>query len=589
MRTSVEESSSSGSSSKEEGSSNNNNDDGPSWQQVANNDGSFLISVGEVVVSGRHVVESSSILHLNESSIEVFTSSIQEHAVLSILLSLVLVVVVFSQELSIGLALGWVVDWLIEHSHSLSSLGAGEERSVSVQPLVRGGLRVGRRNDLNNVGSISSGSSFSSISVGILITTNPLEVNVVVLVDGKVSGNKVVFSGRVGLDDVSSLSSNVQVVDTSLIRDIIGSRLDEEDMRSILEGSSVLGSIDSKLHGLSINGDNGILLDRRRSSIGRGVSEFTRGRIVNIGSRDIVSHSKDASVALLGDLGDSPIVRSSVSDSRSSISKVVLSGPGSLDAIGGSLTVGLNRLPVISSSLASSLVVLLSRASILLSAFVLVLNIEGLLLVGIAVVSSLSQDGNINPRGGMPIGIVISLFGTLESVSVSVVVLSGEDGGSSSSVEVAFLLSVSNEETKVSGSSLASLVELQRLVHSESVIVSSLLLNRGKIGLDSIGGASVSDVSRGIVSVVSSAHVLDNEVAVHSGISTTVLVGPLNGEERTFIKIHFRSLAVTTLSVVLGVEQSIGIVPVGVVLPEAIVGTSRVLHVQVTHASQDTQ
>lgn len=46
-----------------------------------------MISVGEVVVSGGHVVEDSSLVHLENSSIEVWFSSVQQSAVGNILFS----------------------------------------------------------------------------------------------------------------------------------------------------------------------------------------------------------------------------------------------------------------------------------------------------------------------------------------------------------------------------------------------------------------------------------------------------------------------------------------------------------------------
>jgi hypothetical protein len=64
-----------------------------------------------------------------------------------------------------------------------------------------------------------------------------------------------------------------------------------------------------------------------------------------------------------------------------------------------------------------------------------------------------------------------------------------------------------------------------------------------------------------------------------------MLVGPFESEERTLIKIHFRTLAVTSLGVVLGVEQSIGIVSISIVLAEPIVGTADMLHVEIAEAT----
>lgn len=126
----------------------------------------------------------------------------------------------------------------------------------------------------------------------------------------------------------------------------------------------------------------------------------------------------------------------------------------------------------------------------------------------------------------MPVGIVVPFFGAFESVSISVVVLSSKDGGSSALVKISFLLSISNEKSKVSLSGVASLVVGERLMLAESVFRSSLLLNRGEVGIDSGGLRTVSDVLFSIVFVGSSTHVLDDQIAIHSRVSATMLVGP---------------------------------------------------------------
>jgi len=71
--------------------------------------------------------------------------------------------------------------------------------------------------DLNDVASVGLVLSFSSISSGVVIATHPLEVDVISLSDFQVVGNKVIFDGWIGLDDVSSLSSDVQIVNSGVI------------------------------------------------------------------------------------------------------------------------------------------------------------------------------------------------------------------------------------------------------------------------------------------------------------------------------------------------------------------------------------
>jgi hypothetical protein len=264
---------------------------------------------------------------------------------------------------------------------------------------------------------------------------------------------------------------------------------------------------------------------------------------------------------------------------------MVLSGPGGLDAVGSSFSVGIDLDPLVASSLTSSFLVLLCGSSIGRSAFVFVLDVLRFLLVEIAIFGGRGKDSDIDPRRWVPVGIVVSLFGAFESVSIAIVVLSSEDGSSSASVEVSFGSSIRDEESHVSLSGVASLVVSQTLMLAEGVIVSGLGLDGGKIGIDSIGGRTVSDVVLSIVGLVGATHVLDDKVAVQSGVSATVLVGPFDREERAFIKIHFGSLAVTSLGVVLGVEQSVGIVSIRVVFSKSIIGTAHMLHIQIAEAA----
>jgi hypothetical protein len=349
-----------------------------------------------------------------------------------------------------------------------------------------------------------------------------------------------------------------------------------------------LRGIDGELHGGSVDGDNFVLLDWGVGGIGLGIDELAIQRVVQIGGRNVVSHSKNASVVTGIDIGDGPVVSSGVSSGRGGISKVILSSPRSLDAIGGSLSVGIDLDPFVSSSFARSLLVLLGGSSNGSSAFVSRLNVLRFLLVEIAILGGGGEDGNINPWGRMPVGIVVSLFGAFESMSVSIVVLSSENGSSSTLVEVSFLSSIGNEETKVSFSGIASLVVGQSLMLTESVLVSSGCSDRLGGGIDSGGGSSVSDVVLSIGGLVGSTHILDHQVAEQSRVAATMLVRPFDSEERTLIKRHFGTLAVTSLGVVLRVEQSIGIVSIGIVFSQPIVGSSNVLHVKITKAGGHT-
>jgi len=84
-----------------------------------------LSSVGEVVISGVHVVEGSSGVHSDQTSIEVGRCGIQLHAVGLVLLNSVSVVVVGGQELFHGSASS-----LSEHGEVESELRGIEQGSV---------------------------------------------------------------------------------------------------------------------------------------------------------------------------------------------------------------------------------------------------------------------------------------------------------------------------------------------------------------------------------------------------------------------------------------------------------------------------
>lgn len=80
------------------------------------------------------------------------------------------------------------------------------------------------------------------------------------------------------------------------------------------------------------------------------------------------------------------------------------------------------------------------------------MDIEGFLLVHGAQRGVIGQDGDILPDSWVPVWVIVSLFGAFESISVSVVVLSGVL--SSLSIEI----SISNVKSLVSFSGSAVLV-----------------------------------------------------------------------------------------------------------------------------------
>jgi len=74
-----------------------NDSDSPVRQQRNDVDNSLLVSVGEVVVSGVHVMVGSGVIHLNQTSVEIWRSSIQFSAVSLIVFSISCIVTVGSQ------------------------------------------------------------------------------------------------------------------------------------------------------------------------------------------------------------------------------------------------------------------------------------------------------------------------------------------------------------------------------------------------------------------------------------------------------------------------------------------------------------
>jgi len=403
VRARVQDSNGGSGSSQEENGTKNNKNDGPDWQKVGNNKASLLVSVGEVVVSGRHVVKASSELHLVDSTIKVFLGMVQLHAILLVLFSRVFIVSVLSQKGFETLAFIGVTDWLIQHSHSLSGISIREKGTVVLQPLVRDWVALGETSNLNNVGSVGLGSSFSSISSGVLVASSPLEVNVVVSVNVQIIGNKVVFSGGIGLDDVSSLSTHVQVVNLGTVGNRIRSLLDQKDVRSILEGSAKLAGINSQLMGLVVLFLDFVLLDRGEKSILGRISEVSSWGVINsIQSGDVVSESQNTSGTIHIRFGKGPVVGVVVSKIISTISKVVFSVLRSSDAFRGSNSVAGNGDPFVSGSFTSSLVVLGSKTRVTFGdggefAKVLGFYILRFLLVGIAMGFGVGQNGNISP------------------------------------------------------------------------------------------------------------------------------------------------------------------------------------------------
>jgi len=430
VRLGIEHQTGNSSRSNKEGSSSRNDGNGPRWQQGNDVELSLLVSVGEGVVSGGHVVERSSQVELDQTSIEVFRGSIQFHAVLDISLGSVFIIVVLGQQFLIGQAVS-----LVQHGHSQSQGLGLEHGSVRRDPSIGGGLGSRVAADLDDVASVSLVSSFSGITSGVGITTSPLEVNVVTNSGVQESGDEIVFSGGESLDDVSSLSSDVDVVDTSSGAHTTGSGSNVEGVRSVLEGSSELGGIHGQLMRSTILSNNLVFRDGGVGSVGSPVNESSIGSVSigsHISSGDVVSQSESTVAVVLANAffittsGESDVDGVIITSSTST--QMVFSGPGGLNAKRSSNLPCGNSVPCsLVSSTSNGVVSSVGFLSSGHSASTSGLDVLGFSSVERAIGFIGSQDGHISPGSRSPIGIIISLFGAFIAVSVSVVVLSGED------------------------------------------------------------------------------------------------------------------------------------------------------------------
>jgi hypothetical protein len=219
----------------------------------------------------------------------------------------------------------------------------------------------------------------------------------------EVLGDEVILSGGIGLHNVSSLALHVQVEDSSSAKYSLRSRLDVEDMRSILEGSSVLAGIESELVRSTILLDDRIVLHRGSITVGSPVDEASIGSVTvrsEIVGGDVVSESKHAvavvvlnarQVVLSG--RESQVVH--VLESHflaSTAAEVVVSAPGCLHTVRSGDIMSGSLHPLIALSLAISFVVLRSRLSFGSLAVVSGLHILGLRLIVLAPGLVVSKD-----------------------------------------------------------------------------------------------------------------------------------------------------------------------------------------------------
>jgi len=330
----IEHHSSNSSREQEETSSDTNNSNGPSGKESVNLNNCSLTTVGEVVVSGAHVVESSSLVHADESTIEIGRCGIEFHAVLNVRCNVSCIVVVLGSKLISCETVG-----LTQVSHVLSEGQRIKKCSVGIQPSISCGSGRIEAGQLNHVGSVSSCSSFTSISSWVGVASSPLEVDVVSLSSNEEGGYKIVLGGRISLHDISSLSSNVEVEDSLKRRDSIGTWVNSKNVSSVLEGSSELGSVHCESEVDSTGGRSGVLFDGSIGIVHLPVNEVgvgSGGIWSSISSRDVVSESQDTVAVVSADARkilvgwESPVVGGG--ETIDGVTQVVVSRPSGLNA-----------------------------------------------------------------------------------------------------------------------------------------------------------------------------------------------------------------------------------------------------------------
>jgi len=212
VRLGIKHGTSNSSGSNKEDSSGNNNSNSPVREEGDNVDDSLLISVSERVISGGHVVISSSSVHLEDTSVKIVSGGVELSTVSNILFSIALIVSVGGKDLISSKAV-----LLVKSGKSDSSGGVFDEDLLRVlaDPSISDGESIVGVDDLDVVRSIGLILSFSGISSWVSIATSPLEVDIISDSSVKVLRDKVVLNSGVSLDNVTSLSSDVQVEKSS--------------------------------------------------------------------------------------------------------------------------------------------------------------------------------------------------------------------------------------------------------------------------------------------------------------------------------------------------------------------------------------
>ena len=401
------------------------------------------------------------------------------------------------------------------------------------------------------------------------------------------SWDKVILGCRVGLHNIPSLSTNIEIVDLGTGGHSVRAGSDAEHEATVLETTASLGSVDGKgdvdTRGLNI----GVILNGGLGSVQSGVSG-----IIDLSNRDVVSETKDTGTAsvgnavLIGSLGEGPV--EGVGSTVNSVSEMVVTVVGGFVADGGSLAEGWDTGPL---AIGSSTVTLVVGSLLGIGgsrAIVLCLHVCTLSLIVSALALVVNKNGDISPSAGVPVGVVVSLLTAFQSVALAVGILAG---GHSSLVVGNVLLC--SEQSLVPASCTASLIGCNILIHSISeggsitnigVLVVVVVGSISRVGASGDGGSgsTITD-NPGLVSTfgIIRAHVLQDDITIGVVVTARVLVGPLNRQFRSFDVREFGAPAVSTTGIVLTVKQTLGILTVTIFI-QAIIVSPGVLHIYIT-------
>lgn len=575
-------------------------------QELSNLDGHLLRSVGEVVGTSRHEVVGTSGLGTDGTTVEEGSGHVEVVAVLGVLL----VVVVVASSRGIGLAAislagGIANGRLVNVGKLVGELGGEELNILDLVGVVGTSLGTTGGGDGHKVAAIILIKTVTSLVGRVVVGTSPLEVDVVSTGDLERVGGEIVLASGVALDDVSTTTTNSQVEDTGTGLNVSRALNDLEGMRTIREGTTELVGVDVEgevaelasiidtVVDVGVVGHRGLILTVVGSIDHLTLTLINVGETIVITRRDVVTKTESAGGILLVlvevNVGDDPlVVLSHDVASDVNVTQVVVARLGGSEAIRSADTPLFNLNPLVAvlgarllfpvrglvgpdiGDVESLVPVHLGFRGIGSDAETLALDVLRLLAVVVAATSLRAQDSNILPGGGSPVGIVITLLGALKTVTV-VGITVGVLTSSLSRVGVDVL--VGGKETLVAVTQLASIVPRERLLlstlTSQQVVLSvvrheviSVVLTNG------VGGTLFSTVTD-----PGATHVLQHEVTISVQVvrAATVLGGPLDLKQRTFIIRHGITPLVTTLRIVLRIEQTVLVLRILVLFVQLVV------------------